>query len=105
MQSSFKHNDIRTLQQKPLSRAVQQILLSTALAAAAPVLAQTADNRAEQAVEVISVTGTYSRSLEKAVDLNKTNIGFSDSIVATDVADFPEQNLAEAPGYLHCAIG
>lgn len=96
MQFSLKHNDISTLQQKPLSRAVQHILLSTALAAATPVLAQTADNSAEQAVEVISVTGTYSRSLEKAVDLKKTNIGFSDSIVATDVADFPEQNLAEA---------
>ncbi|HEY0923877.1 TonB-dependent receptor [Rheinheimera pacifica] len=96
MQSSFKHNDISKLQQKPLSRAVKQILISAALVAAAPVLAQTADNSAEQAVEVISVTGSYSRSLEKAVDLKKTNIGFSDSIVATDVADFPEQNLAEA---------
>ncbi|MDR6981948.1 TonB-dependent receptor [Rheinheimera pacifica] len=96
MQSSFKHNDISKLQQKPLSRAVQQILISAALVAAAPALAQTADNSAEQAVEVISVTGSYSRSLEKAVDLKKTNIGFSDSIVATDVADFPEQNLAEA---------
>lgn len=90
------HNDISKLQKKPLSRAVQQILISAALVAATtPVLAQTSDNR-EQAVEVISVTGSYSRSLEKAIDLKKTNIGFSDSIVATDVADFPEQNLAEA---------
>jgi iron complex outermembrane receptor protein len=97
MQSSIKHNDISKLQQKPLSRAVQQILIGAALVAtSAPVLAQTTDNNAEQAVEVISVTGSYSRSLEKAIDLKKTNIGFSDSIVATDVADFPEQNLAEA---------
>jgi len=44
----------------------------------------------------IEVTGSYSRSLEQAVDLKRWNIGFSDSIVATDVADFPEQNLAEA---------
>ncbi|HYG05993.1 MAG TPA: TonB-dependent receptor [Stenotrophomonas sp.] len=44
----------------------------------------------------IEVTGSYTRSLEQAVDLKRWNIGFSDSIVATDVADFPEQNLAEA---------
>ncbi|KAG0922445.1 hypothetical protein G6F32_014667 [Rhizopus arrhizus] len=36
------------------------------------------------------------RSLEKAVDIKRATVGFSDSIVATDVADFPEQNLAEA---------
>ncbi|WP_206860493.1 TonB-dependent receptor [Lysobacter changpingensis] len=47
-------------------------------------------------LEGIEVVGTYSRSLEEAVDLKRWNIGFSDSIVATDVADFPEQNLAEA---------
>ena len=49
-----------------------------------------------QHLETIQVTGSYSRSLEQAVDLKRSNIGFSDSIVATDVADFPEQNLAEA---------
>lgn len=47
-------------------------------------------------LEGVEVVGTYSRSLEQAVDLKRWNIGFSDSIVATDVADFPEQNLAEA---------
>lgn len=49
-----------------------------------------------QDLETIQVVGTYSRSLEQAVDIKRSNIGFSDSIVATDVADFPEQNLAEA---------
>jgi iron complex outermembrane receptor protein len=47
-------------------------------------------------IENIEVIGTYSRSLEQAVDIKRANIEFSDSIVATDVADFPEQNLAEA---------
>lgn len=47
-------------------------------------------------LESIEVVGSYSRSLEQAVDIKRYNIGFSDSIVATDVADFPEQNLAEA---------
>lgn len=49
-----------------------------------------------QDMETIQVVGTYSRSLEQAVDIKRSNIGFSDSIVATNVADFPEQNLAEA---------
>lgn len=47
-------------------------------------------------LESIQVVASYSRSLEQAVELKRANIGFSDSIVATDVADFPEQNLAEA---------
>ncbi|MBD9478085.1 TonB-dependent receptor [Pseudoxanthomonas sp. PXM02] len=49
-----------------------------------------------QELESIEVVGSYSRSLEQAVDIKRYNVGFSDSIVATDVADFPEQNLAEA---------
>lgn len=47
-------------------------------------------------IETVVVTGTYRKSLEKAVDIKRKTIGFSDSIVATDVANFPEQNLAEA---------
>ncbi|MET0281581.1 MAG: TonB-dependent receptor, partial [Steroidobacteraceae bacterium] len=42
-------------------------------------------------LERIDVVGSYSRSLEKAVDIKRATVGFSDSIVATDVADFPEQ--------------
>lgn len=49
-----------------------------------------------QALEQVEVVGSYSRSLEQAVDIKRATTGFSDSIVATDVADFPEQNLAEA---------
>nr|WP_295105917.1 TonB-dependent receptor [uncultured Caulobacter sp.] len=47
-------------------------------------------------IDEIVVTGSSRRSLEKAVDMKRDAIGFSDSIVATDVANFPEQNLAEA---------
>ncbi len=75
-----------------LSLAIGQLLLGTAISL--PAYAQTAET--EQKVEVIAVKGTYSKSLEQAVDMKKENIGFSDSIVATDIADFPEQNLAEA---------
>lgn len=58
--------------------------------------AQTAPAAQDESVEEIVVTGSYRRSLEKAVDMKRDAIGFSDSIVATDVANFPEQNLAEA---------
>jgi iron complex outermembrane receptor protein len=49
-----------------------------------------------QQLDTVKVSSSYSRSLEKAVDMKRENLGFSDSLVATDVADFPEQNLSEA---------
>lgn len=64
------------------------------LFSAAGAHAQAATDDAQ--VDEIVVTGSYRRSLEKAVDMKRKTIGFSDSIVATDVANFPEQNLAEA---------
>ncbi|WP_395943869.1 TonB-dependent receptor [Brevundimonas sp.] len=80
-----------------------RILGTTAFAmlAATPfaAFAQSADTTvADQAtvVDEVVVTGTYRRSLQQAVDIKRDTVGFSDSIVATDVANFPEQNLAEA---------
>ncbi|MFC7378914.1 TonB-dependent receptor [Brevundimonas sp. GCM10030266] len=61
--------------------------------------AQTAAAPQEEAAtldEVIVTGGSYQRSLEQAIDIKRDNVGFSDAIVATDVANFPEQNLAEA---------
>jgi TonB-dependent receptor len=74
--------------------------LGVALAAlmAVPAVAQTApadDASAEDAAEEIVISG-YRRSIEEAIDLKRETIGFSDSIIATDIADFPEQNLSEA---------
>lgn len=73
---------------------------TSAVSAAAPAVAlettPAAEAAALQQLERIDVVGSYSRSLEQAVDIKRATIGFSDSIVATDVADFPEQNLAEA---------
>ena len=93
------NNNHKTLSQfrfkrSTLSLIVGQMLAVTALPLwAAP---QQSDKSRNTDIEVIAVKGTYSKSLEKAVDLKKLNLGFSDSIVATDIADFPEQNLAEA---------
>ena len=46
--------------------------------------------------DVVVINGSYARSLQRAVDIKESTVGFSDSIVATDVANFPEQNLSEA---------
>jgi len=91
---------------KLLSRAVRAVLISglaslpvhawAQTAVAADAAAASAGSTALQQLDTVVVTGGYAKSLERAVDLKRANIGFSDSIVATDVADFPEQNLAEA---------
>jgi len=76
-----------------------QLLLGGAVAAltATPAAAQTTPVAADEgsAGEEILVSG-YRRSLEEAIEMKRETIGFSDSIVATDIADFPEQNLSEA---------
>ena len=82
-----------------------RILGTTAFAVVATTpfvaLAQTAEpaavaSQATATLDEIVVTGSYRRSLEEAVDIKRKTVGFSDSIVATDFANFPEQNLAEA---------
>lgn len=55
-----------------------------------------APQEATELGEVIVTGGSYQRSLEQAIEIKRDNVGFSDAIVATDVANFPEQNLAEA---------
>ncbi|RXZ29965.1 TonB-dependent receptor, partial [Sphingomonas desiccabilis] len=70
--------------------AAASLLAASASAQTAPI----ADADEDPAQEIV-VTG-YSRSLEEAIDIKRNTIGFSDSIVATDIADFPEQNLSEA---------
>jgi TonB-dependent receptor len=85
-----------------------QLLAGAAIAALAcsPALAQetggaqAGENAAAEAAaqaddNAILVTG-YRRSIEEAIDIKRNTVGFSDSIIATDIADFPEQNLSEA---------
>ena len=73
------------------------VALAQSAAPAADSAVVTASSQAEAAtLDEIVVTGSYRRSLEEAVDIKRKTVGFSDSIVATDVANFPEQNLAEA---------
>lgn len=85
-------------QRKALSLLIHGALVAGMTTVPMQAFAQQAPDTEDtvQQLDSVVVTGTYSRSLEQAVDLKRDNIGFSDSIVATDVADFPEQNLAEA---------
>ncbi|MEN0039086.1 MAG: TonB-dependent receptor [Cellvibrio sp.] len=80
------------LSRNNLSQAIGSIIFGATLSTISlQGMAQSADQ-----LEEIVVTGSYSKSLEKAIDIKRNSVGFSDSIVATDIADFPEQNLAEA---------
>ncbi|MBD9367632.1 TonB-dependent receptor [Xanthomonas sp. XNM01] len=88
---------ISTPQRRPLARIIHHVLVGGLVALPLHAAAQAgAGADAVQQLDSITVVGSYSRSLEQAVDLKRENVGFSDSIVATDVADFPEQNLSEA---------
>lgn len=69
-----------------LGAASMGILVVLAPALAEPAIAE---------AETVIVTG-YRKSLERAADIKRETVGFSDSVIATDVADFPEQNLSEA---------
>ena len=93
-----RFTSLRTPPRKTLSLLIHGALVAGMTTVPLQALAQQAPDiqASVQQLDSVVVTGTYSRSLEQAVDLKRDNVGFSDSIVATDVADFPEQNLAEA---------
>jgi len=83
---------------RPARKASFRLGGAIAALMAMPAMAQTApaeDASEEEAAEEIVISG-YRRSIEEAIDMKRETIGFSDSIVATDIADFPEQNLSEA---------
>src|SRR5690606_30045870 len=48
-----------------------------------------------QTLDTMVVTG-YRASLERAIDIKRGEAGMVDSIVAEDIADFPDLNLAES---------
>jgi iron complex outermembrane recepter protein len=97
MKHSFQRRNSRAPRCRPLSRIIHHLLVGGVITMPLQAFAQSDEPVSEaHQLDAVTVVGSYSRSLERAVDLKRTNIGFSDSIVATDVADFPEQNLAEA---------
>jgi TonB-dependent receptor len=83
---------------RPLDVAVRTTLGLASLALSSAAFAQQAqqDQGAEQGeVEEIVVTG-FRQSLSQALDLKREQVGAVDAIVAEDIADFPDLNLAES---------
>lgn len=52
--------------------------------------------KAEENVEVIQVTGSFRDSLSNALNVKRQSDSAIDSIMAEDIADFPDLNLAES---------
>lgn len=91
----YKQSFCSVPRRRILCIAITSLLATSAMPAFAQTAPTQAANTAQQ-LDAVMITGSYSRSLERAVDIKRENPGFSDTVVATDVADFPEQNLAEA---------
>ncbi len=73
-------------------------LLAVALTpqiAAAQTAAPAASAQDETQVDEIVVTG-FRSSLQQALSIKRNEAGAVDAILAEDIADFPDQNLAEA---------
>ncbi|WP_407353690.1 TonB-dependent receptor [Luteimonas sp. R10] len=73
-----------------------QVTVAAALAqepASQPAPAATPPDATE--LDAVQVVG-YRASLVKALDLKRDSVGSIDAIVAEDIADFPDQNLAES---------
>lgn len=98
-----KCNRNATLMHSMLSTAIALALLSGPLSAqeaTKPVetpVSPPVDSDTEQATELdrVSVVG-FRASLEKALEIKRSNTGIVDAIVAEDIADFPDLNLAES---------
>jgi len=71
---------------------INPLVLAIAVASVAPVV----HAQDSGAVEEVVVTGSFRDSLKNALDLKRNNAGATDSIVAEDIGDFPDNNLADA---------
>jgi len=58
--------------------------------------AQDAQDTSDGTVEEVIVTGSFRDSLANAMNIKKNSSGFVDAIVASDIAEFPDNNLAES---------
>jgi iron complex outermembrane receptor protein len=88
------HHATRARYALTLGASVAALSLAMAHSASAQV-AVGADNDQATAVEDIVVTG-FRGSLAQALNVKRREAGAVDVIVAEDIADFPDQNLAEA---------
>src|SRR5687768_2548723 len=90
MSKSGRHGALRV--------AVRTVLGMAALSAAAAAFSQQADpaeSPEDATMEEVVVTG-FKESLSLALDQKREAVGAVDAIVAEDIADFPDLNLAES---------
>ncbi len=76
----------------------KQFLANTSMTALALAVAGAAQAQApanEPMLEEVVVTG-FRQSLAQALDVKRDSVGSVDAIMAEDIADFPDQNLAES---------
>jgi TonB-dependent receptor len=76
-------------------RCAVHVLLAGAIAAGTAHAQETQDTGSTSAVEEVVVTG-YRESLEKSLEIKRATAGAVDAILAEDIADFPDTNLAES---------
>src|SRR5690606_32638313 len=90
---------MRQFRINPLMLAMAVALPSAAMAQEAP----------EDAIEEIVVTGSFRDSLANALNMKRNSAGAVDAIVASDIAEFPDNNLAESlqriPGVAITRVG
>ncbi|MDE2181988.1 MAG: TonB-dependent receptor [Alphaproteobacteria bacterium] len=77
-----------------LTRAASSRLMTGASAVALLAMIGTTA-LAQETMETVTVTG-FRESLEKALDLKRTALDASDSIMAEDIAKFPDMNVSES---------
>ena len=83
-------NFAKSFNKAPISIAVACAMLTPA------VIAQSAESN-DDMVEVIEVrASSFADSLQKALITKRASAGAVDTILAEDIADFPDQNLAES---------
>ena len=79
----------------PVTLAASALASAVLLALAGPTAAQDAAAANPTELDAVTVTG-YRASVEKALDIKRSEKGMVDAVVAEDIANFPDLNLAES---------
>ena len=79
----------------PVTLAASVLASAVLLALAGPAAAQDAAAANPTELDAVTVTG-YRASVEKALDIKRSEKGMVDAVVAEDIANFPDLNLAES---------
>ncbi len=79
----------------PVTFVASTLASAVLLALAGPAAAQDAAPANPTELDAVTVTG-YRASVEKALDIKRSEKGMVDAVVAEDIANFPDLNLAES---------